>query len=127
MLKRIKKLLALIASKIKFIFTQPTDTMSLTLQRQEELGDIADTMYLLSALQRENFNEFYNPDIVLYGCSNLPSTSSENISALSIACTGLSHEEIEYVATELKNKSTVRAHIGIKPGSNPSGSPSGNK
>lgn len=101
--------------------------MSLTTEREGELNAIADIMYGLSASQRDDYNGYYNPDIFLYGCDNLPSSSSEDIAGLASNTTGLDHEEIEFLATNLKTRLQVTHKLGIKPGANPGGSPTGSK
>lgn len=102
-------------------------TMSLSPEREQELDAIADTMYALDAEQRDEYNGYYNPDIFLCGHENLEESSSEDIATLASDTTGLSHEEIEFLASNLKNRGIHRYSIGIRPGSKPPGSPSGNK
>lgn len=101
--------------------------MSLTTQRQGELTLIADVFYSLSPSERDTYNSASDPDIVYYGCSGLPLTNDEDVPQLIADTTGLSHEEIEFLAIDLKNRAPLRGKLGIKPGANPGGSPSGTK
>lgn len=101
-------------------------TMSLSQERMSQLQAIATDINTLTVSECNSFNGFYNPDIIAYGCATTPSASI-NVSALATACEGLTHEEIEFLSNELNNKSPQNRSIGIKPGANPGGSPTGNK
>lgn len=100
--------------------------MSLTQERIAELSAIATQINQLTTSEANQFNGYYEPDILVYGCDQ---TLSENIDVEQLAtdCEGLSYEEIEFIHTQLLGETSQHRHIGIKPGASPGGSPSGNK
>lgn len=100
--------------------------MSLSPERIAELQAIASNINLLTQSEKNAFNGYYNPDIMVVGCQDAP-TANVDVSELAEQCEGLTYEEIEFLENELDNEQNPRLHIGIKPGAAPSGNPSGNK
>lgn len=101
--------------------------MSLDSERMSELADLATAINLLTLSEVTLFNGYYGPDFRVFGCDSVPSTNVD-VEQLASDCEGMTHEEIEYLNTQLNNEPQQHRHIGLKPGANPSGpGPSGNK